>query len=431
MTCFLLDNGAGNIKFGVSDQDCLGVPQILPNAIAKLNKTMDSYIADQITSYYNTRNTSLLQFHRPSERGYVINWATEIEVWNYIFNNFNHSNSRIEDSSLILTEPICNPATLQNDLNEIILEYFNFNQYMRRPSACFSAYESAHLQNNSYDDNTQNDPIEYDNLIVPTCSSDNCVIVESGFSFTHIIPFINGKCQKHAIKRVNIGGKLLTNYLKEMVSFRQWNMMDESLLINQVKEELCYVSTDFLFDLKNSKNNPNYCDPFNGKLKRQFVLPDYHKIMKGYVRQEDEMLTSDDQVLMMESERFSVPELLFNPNDIGIEQAGIAEATWQSLQSLHTAEMGLAVSNIVLTGGNACFPQIENRFEQELRSFIPSLFPMKVSKPHRPDLFAWQGMNRFAANHMRNSTLYDVMISRSDYLEYGHHYCNKHFESSW
>ena len=40
------------------------------------------------------------------------------------------------------------------------------------------------------------------------------------------------------------------------------------------------------------------------------------------------------KVLTMETERFCVPELLFNPSDIGIKQAGIAEATWQSLQSL-------------------------------------------------------------------------------------------------
>jgi hypothetical protein len=35
-------------------------------------------------------------------------------------------------------------------------------------------------------------------------------------------------------KRVNIGGKLLTNYLKEVVSYRQWNMMDEFKLMEQV-----------------------------------------------------------------------------------------------------------------------------------------------------------------------------------------------------
>lgn len=44
------------------------------------------------------------------------------------------------------------------------------------------------------------------------------------------------------MKRVNIGGKVLTNYLKEIVSYRQWNMMDEFKLMDQVKEDLCYVS---------------------------------------------------------------------------------------------------------------------------------------------------------------------------------------------
>lgn len=35
-------------------------------------------------------------------------------------------------------------------------------------------------------------------------------------------------------RRLNVGGKLLTNYLKEVVSYRQWNMMDEFKIIDQV-----------------------------------------------------------------------------------------------------------------------------------------------------------------------------------------------------
>lgn len=37
----------------------------------------------------------------------------------------------------------------------------------------------------------------------------------------------------------------------------------------------------------------------------------------------------------METERFCVPELLFNPGDIGIDQAGVAETASQSLQALN------------------------------------------------------------------------------------------------
>jgi actin-related protein 6 len=37
------------------------------------------------------------------------------------------------------------------------------------------------------------------------------------------------------VRRVNLGGKALTNYLKELVSYRQWNMMDEYVLMDDVK----------------------------------------------------------------------------------------------------------------------------------------------------------------------------------------------------
>lgn len=47
-----------------------------------------------------------------------------------------------------------------------------------------------------------------------------CLLVESGFSFTHIVPYIQGKKQKDAILRVDVGGKVLTNHLKEVISYR-------------------------------------------------------------------------------------------------------------------------------------------------------------------------------------------------------------------
>jgi actin-related protein 6 len=75
-------------------------------------------------------------------------------------------------------------------------------------------------------------------------------------------------------------------------------------------------------------------DIFGGKLKKSFVLPDFHHIMKGYVKADDEPVMKEEQLLVMETERFAVPELLFSPIDIGLNQAGIPEATWQSLSSL-------------------------------------------------------------------------------------------------
>lgn len=78
---------------------------------------------------------------------------------------------------------------------------------------------------------------------------DCAVIVDSGYSFTHIVPCWKGKPILVGIRRINVGGKLLTNHLKEIISFRYWNMMDETHLVNEVKEACCYVSNNFWEDL--------------------------------------------------------------------------------------------------------------------------------------------------------------------------------------
>ena len=68
------------------------------------------------------------------------------------------------------------------------------------------------------------------------------LVVESGFSFSHVVPYFNGYPINYATKRVDVGGKILTNLLKEIISYREYNMMDETLLVSQIKEATCKVS---------------------------------------------------------------------------------------------------------------------------------------------------------------------------------------------
>jgi hypothetical protein len=49
-------------------------------------------------------------------------------------------------------------------------------------------------------------------------------------------------CVLPGVKRLNLGGKALTNLLKETVSYRSLDMRDEGLLMEQLKEQLCWVS---------------------------------------------------------------------------------------------------------------------------------------------------------------------------------------------
>ena len=53
--------------------------------------------------------------------------------------------------------------------------------------------------------------------------------------------------------RINVGGKVLTNHLKEVISYRQLHVMDETYVINQVKEDVCYVSQQFYKDMEITK----------------------------------------------------------------------------------------------------------------------------------------------------------------------------------
>ena len=56
-----------------------------------------------------------------------------------------------------------------------------------------------------------------------------------------------------AMHRLDIGGKLLTNYLKELLSFRQFDLMGETYITNDVKERCCYVSTNYDEDMELSR----------------------------------------------------------------------------------------------------------------------------------------------------------------------------------
>lgn len=88
------------------------------------------------------------------------------------------------------------------------------------------------------------------------------------------------------------------------------------------------------------------------------------------------------QKLRLNNERFTVPELLFNPSDIGIKQMGIAEAIVASVFKCPSHTHSYLFKNIVLTGGNAKFPGMQKRVYDDVRSLVPHEYVINV---HLPD----------------------------------------------
>jgi actin-related protein 6 len=175
----ILDNGAGKLKYGTQRD---ASPRMISNCSAKLNKQMVVLVGDQVD---DSLNGSLLHYQRPFEKGYLTKWCHQIDVWNRLFGS-TFLDITPSEQSLFLTEPACNPESIQNDTNEVVFEEFGFKQYCRRTAAWCSAYEFAR------------DPIASDGSSVefPTC----CTVVDSGFSFSHIAPILDSKFKKNAVQ---------------------------------------------------------------------------------------------------------------------------------------------------------------------------------------------------------------------------------------
>ena len=74
----------------------------------------------------------------------------------------------------------------------------------------------------------------------------------------------------------------------------------------------------------------------------------------------------------MTNDRFMVPEVLFNPLDIGINQAGISEAISQSIQKCPDIFVDDLYRNIIVSGGNSVIEGFSKRIKNDLASIKPS-----------------------------------------------------------
>lgn len=204
---------------------------------------------------------------------------------------------------------------------------------------------------------------------------DCLLVVDSGYSHTTVTPVYRGQAIQRAIRRLDIGGKHLTNYLKEIVSMRQYNMVDETYIMNEVKESVCFISNNFTADLERTWKADRKRQTEEGVVV-DYVLPDPNARRKGFTRPHDPLIhakkkkgaasgldaeTLAEDVLVLGNERFTVPELLFTPGDIGMIQAGIPDMIIQSLSVLPAALHAAFLANILVVGGNASIPGFMER----------------------------------------------------------------------
>ncbi|KAL6509515.1 Actin-related protein 5 [Orobanche gracilis] len=129
-------------------------------------------------------------------------------------------------------------------------------------------------------------------------------------------------------------------------------------------------------------------------------------------------LTKEDFQIRLGVERFRCPEVLFNPNLIGIEQAGLDEMAGISVRKLALKGQGLEdriTTSILLTGGSCLFPGLNERLEAGIRMIQPCGTPIRILRASDPILDAWRGASAYAAAVQFPQQTF----TRADYYEKG------------
>ncbi|KAJ8925243.1 hypothetical protein NQ315_001430 [Exocentrus adspersus] len=382
----IVDSGAYTIKAGLSSQQN---STLIPNCIMKAKSERKRlFVGNQIDE---CRDCSGLYFLLPCERGYITKWDVQKPVWDYVFSK---NVCPINDNPVIVTQPLFNFKSIQDCMDEIFFEEYEVNSMFRLNPTDLARLKYAEELKLKDD--------------VP------CVIVDSGFSFTHVIPYINGNKYLNGIRRLNVGGKLLTNHLKDIISYRQYNVMEETYVINQVKEDTCYVAENVKEELKIAAKTGSA-----NHIVRNYVLPDFNNIRRGYIQDPNNSDQKEKeescQILRLNNERFIVPEILFHPSDIGMKSMGIAEAVVKSIYSCPKQQQENLAKNILLIGGNCKFPGFRSRIYADLRSQLPQAWEVNVYLPNDPISYCWEGGRPL----LRTPDFKNFLVTKDEYEELG------------
>jgi len=358
----VIDNGSGMCKAGIAGDDAprasfpslVGRPK-MPGIMVGMDQK-DTYVGEEAQA-----KRGVLSLKYPIEHGIITNWDDMEKIWHHCF--FNELRVTPEEHPTLLTEAPMNPKANREKMTQIMFETFNVPSFYVAIQAVLSLYASGRTTG---------------------------IVLDSGDGVTHTVPIFEGYALPHAIMRIDLAGRDMTDYLIKLLAEVGQNFASsaEREIARDIKEKLCYVALDFEAEMKSYQES--------SAKDKVYELP-------------------DGQTITIGNQRFRCPESLFQPMKLGKEYQGLHELTYNSIMKCDLDVRKDLYGNIVMSGGTTMFPNIAERLSKEVVNLAPSTMKIRVVAHPERKYSVWIGGSILSSL----ATFQTMWIQKSEYEESG------------